>query len=117
MNTILAALLTLLVVGAATGAAMYRVLDRGGSAGTTEDGAVVEPIYGSPSPSPDEQTDAPAQRPAPTQQRTQEPTIIIVPRHTESPTPFHDQTEQPHDTAEQDEDLETEDPTPEEHSG
>ena len=116
-GTILAVILTLLVVGGATGAAMYRVLDRSDSSGTSENGAVVEPIYESASPSP---TDEPTEQQEPAtqrqtgNQRTQEPTtIVVVPRHTASPTPFeHEEEPTPHDTPEQDEEFQTEEPTP-----
>lgn len=109
-GTILAVILTLLVVGGATGAAMYRVLDRSNTTSTSEDGAVVEPIFESASPAPtDEATDAPVSEPqtaAPRQQRTQEPTTtFFVPRRTQEP---HDT---PHETAEQDEDRHTDPPT------
>lgn len=111
MNTILAVILTLIVVGGATGAAMYNVLDRGNTGEATNDGAVVEPIFGSPSPSPEPETQEP--QPRVHQERpTEEPTtIIVVPRHTASPTPFEHRTDEPHETAEQDEDFHTEEPT------
>lgn len=111
---IMTVILTLVLVGGATGAVMYRVLDRGGSSAATNDGAVVEPIYSSPSPSPDEGSEEQTRRPT-GQQPTQKPTtIVIVPGHTASPTPFHEETEEPHSTAEQDEGFEEEEPTPDE---
>ncbi len=112
-GTVIGVILTLIVVGGATGAAMYQVLDRSDST-TTENGAVVEPIYGSPSPGPTEEAEAPAMQGGMRQQQTQEPTtIIVVPRHTASPTPFE---EEPTDTPELDEethDEPTDEPTPE----
>lgn len=99
LGTILAVILTLLVVGGATGAAMYRVLDRSDTGSTSENGAVVEPIYGSPSPDPTEEPAEQRQtRDAPTEEPT---TIVVVPRHTETPEPTethfetHEPTEEP----------------------
>lgn len=114
-GTILAVILTLLVVGGATGAAMYRVLDRSDTSSTSENGAVVEPIYSSPSPEPSEEatTQEPTQQRQTRDQPTEDPTtIVVVPRHTEEPTPFHHEEEPtPHDTPEQDEEFQTEEPS------
>lgn len=117
-GTILAVIMTLLVVGGATGAVMYRVLDRSDTGSTSENGAVVEPIYGSPSPEPEEEVVDEQTSPDRSQDRQTTPTperFIFVPGVvTPSPTPFHHEEEEPtpHDTPEQDEEFQTEEPTP-----
>ena len=86
--------LTVVVVGGLAGVAMSRMLDRTNPNRVTEDGAVVEPIFESPTPEPTGTPEPEAPVPAPvTSQRhpiesvpTQEPAVVVVPHDTPSST-------------------------------
>ncbi len=101
-GTFLRVLLTVLVVGGIAAVATNRVADRTEPSRNTEDGAVVEPIFESPTPSASAEAtmSAPTRRPA--VHATETPFVTPEPTEMETETPYETEheTEEPTDTPE-----------------